>query len=378
MVYLIPHIQRPSDLGIAAELFCVGAAGLPRGANVPFGPVATPRVREPHHMRVDRELVQRVMAMRLSERTHLPYLGLSLAIGVGVGASLYAVTVTDNWLFQLGNAVFLAFWLVQAGMLAHDLYHLQVFFSQRANRLCGAIMFSLCAGVCGEGWYALHSKHHVFVNNAKHDSDLDMPFIFSGHQLSEKPAAVLKCVLPVQHWLFFATLPLVYLYLKVWSLVYISKNRTPGTLLESVLIAIHTAVLVGMPFWFLPPFTAVLFLLVLGATAGIYAGTVFAPNHKGMAIVTGDQPASWQQQIVLTRNLRPGWIRFILLGAVHYQIEHHLFPSMSRFNQARIHHVVKQFCAERGLPYHECGYFSSMYAIFVALKREALLHTKGA
>ncbi len=325
-------------------------------------------------MRVDQDLVDRIASVGLPGRTHLPYLALLLGIGTGVATSLYTLTVTESLPFQLVNALFLAFWLVQAGMLAHDLYHQQVFVSPRANRLCGAMMFSLFAGVCGEGWYVLHSKHHVYVNNARLDSDLDPPFIFSEHQLAVKPAAVTKRILPWQHVLFFATLPLVYVYLKVWSLFYIRKNPTPGTMLDSMLIVIHSVVLIGMPFWFLPPLTATLFLLTVGATTGFYAGTVFAPNHKGMPIVTGDQPATWQQQIALTRNLRPGWVRFFLLGAVHYQIEHHLFPSMSRFNQARIHPVVKQFCAERGLPYHECGYFGSMREIYLALKRESLLH----
>jgi Fatty acid desaturase len=41
------------------------------------------------------------------------------------------------------------------------------------------------------------------------------------------------------------------------------------------------------------------------------------------------------------------------LGALNYQIEHHLFPSMPRPNLRRSQPLTRAFCRQRGLPYCE-------------------------
>jgi fatty acid desaturase len=41
------------------------------------------------------------------------------------------------------------------------------------------------------------------------------------------------------------------------------------------------------------------------------------------------------------------------LGALNYQIEHHLFPSMPRPNLRRSQALIKAFCRQHDLPYVE-------------------------
>ena len=61
-----------------------------------------------------------------------------------------------------------------------------------------------------------------------------------------------------------------------------------------------------------------------------------------------------------------------MLGGLNYQIEHHLFPSMPRPSLRLAQPMVREFCAETGVPYVECGLVGSY--------RQAIghLHTVGA
>ncbi|OEV25008.1 delta fatty acid desaturase, partial [Streptomyces nanshensis] len=62
---------------------------------------------------------------------------------------------------------------------------------------------------------------------------------------------------------------------------------------------------------------------------GVYLGSIFAPNHKGMPTLKGDErPDFLRRQVLTSRNVRGGPLTDLALGGLNYQIEHHLFPSM--------------------------------------------------
>ena len=92
-----------------------------------------------------------------------------------------------------------------------------------------------------------------------------------------------------------------------------------------------------------------------------------------MPILDAEQAADFlRRQVLTSRNIRGGPFIDVALGGLNYQIEHHLFPSMPRANLRRAQPVVRQFCAERGIPYLEC----SAPASYAAAVRH--LHAVGA
>jgi Fatty acid desaturase len=77
---------------------------------------------------------------------------------------------------------------------------------------------------------------------------------------------------------------------------------------------------------------------------GLYLGSVFAPNHKGMPILSRDDDSDFLRRQVLTaRNVRGGRLTDLLLGGLNYQIEHHLFPSMPRPSLRRAQPLVHAY-----------------------------------
>jgi fatty acid desaturase len=92
----------------------------------------------------------------------------------------------------------------------------------------------------------------------------------------------------------------------------------------------------------------------------VYLGSIFAPNHKGMPILTGkDRPDFLRRQVLTSRNVRGGPITDIALGGLNYQIEHHLFPSMPSPHLRKAQVIVRQHCEELGISYLETSLITS-------------------
>ena len=60
--------------------------------------------------------------------------------------------------------------------------------------------------------------------------------------------------------------------------------------------------------------------------------------------------------------MRGGPVLDLVLGALNYQIEHHLFPNMPRYALRRAQPIVRGYCAALGIAYCETSLLGS-YAI---------------
>ncbi len=313
----------------------------------------------------------KVAEQGLYKRTYWTY-GLNfLLVLFATIASMYTLTISDSVFLQVCNAVFLAIVSVQAGILGHDLSHLQVFESGKINKFCAMVVWGLFGGLSAGGWYDKHNAHHKYVNHEGLDPDLGIPFIFSEVQVSHKSAFVRRFVQPYQHVLFFIVLPFVYPNFVFWSFKRLFTSIRWENTFELLLIGIHFWILFYMSFHFLPSTLAFVFLMVVFLVGGTYMGIIFAPNHKGEEIVDEQEVATWLQQITLTRNLHPSWLGFYFFGGLDLQVEHHLFPHVSRFNYPQIHRIVKAYCLENSIRYYEVTWWQSMKEIYHSLKEHS-------
>ena len=123
---------------------------------------------------------------------------------------------------------------------------------------------------------------------------------------------------------------------------------------EAGLLVLHFAGYLAAVFLVLSVPQAIVFILVNQALFGLYLGSSFAPNHKGMPILTeADDLDYLRRQVLTSRNVRGGPLLDAVLGGLNYQIEHHLFPSMPRPNLRHAQPLIRQFCTEHDIAYHE-------------------------
>jgi fatty acid desaturase len=163
-----------------------------------------------------------------------------------------------------------------------------------------------------------------------------------------------------QAYLFFPLLFLEGLNLHVAGAKEIITTPLRNRRWEAGLMAAHYAIYLTVVFATLPVGMAFAFIAVHQGLWGLYMGASFAPNHKGMPVLTAEDELDFLRKQVLTaRNVKGGPIVDFMLGGLNYQIEHHLFPSMPRANLRKAQPIVRDFCAEREVSYMQAGLFDS-------------------
>jgi len=278
--------------------------------------------------------------------------------------------IGDSWV-TLALAVFLGVVATQLGFIGHDAGHRQIFESKRANRLLGLGIGNALIGMSYGWWVPKHNAHHAHPNEPGRDPDIGVG-LPSASQPDTERHGVAAWLDRWQAELFFPLMLLrsTGLYVSGFQDVY-RRRRNRAALTEGLVLVLHAALYLTVVFWVLSPTKAIAFIAVHQAAFSLYLGLSFAPNHKGMPLVNGNDEASFaQRQVVTSRNLIGGRLVNFAFGGLNYQIEHHLFPTMPRPNLARAQEMVRAFCWENRLGYAEAypiaSYVQAVRALQVA------------
>jgi fatty acid desaturase len=304
-------------------------------------------------------------------------LALCYALLAGAVAFALAAPPGAGWTLLAGAAI--AFASVQIALAGHDAGHLAVFRRPRANWLLGQICWSLTVGVGFWYWYDRHNRHHAHTNDLDDDPDLAgrglVAFTEQGvaartgwRRTFARYQARFQKLGFFSPFLFVGILYLAFGFrLEGWQFA-LTKLRGARRAIE---VAVLTANLVLWAALAAPLGWRGLALFVLGNALGsIYLALIIAPNHKGMPTwAHGAELTFLERQVLSSRNIRPGRLTDFVFGALNYQIEHHLFPTMPRVNYARARAIVRAFCAERGLPYEEVDVLTSYRMVYAELVR---------
>ena len=270
-------------------------------------------------------------------------------LGLGVA---FLIIVNNPWL-QLLNAAFLGFASAQVAFLGHDAGHRQVARTARGNDRIGYFVANIVSGVCFTWWLDDHNRHHSHTNDLEHDPNLDYPVLaFDRAQLAGK-RGFKRFIVKHQKYFFFPILSLAGLNLKAGSIKFMLQNRFKSRTFEAVLIGIHYICYFGVLFGILN-WWAIPFIVVHQFSWGIFLGSVFAPNHKGMPIMEGESRKDYLRcQVLTSRNVQAHPVTDFMYGGLNYQIEHHLFPSVPRNRMRELQKIVKDFCQDRSVAYYE-------------------------
>ncbi|WP_406502509.1 fatty acid desaturase family protein [Streptomyces sp. NBC_01602] len=267
--------------------------------------------------------------------------------------------VGNSW-WTLAVGVVLAGVFGQVALVAHDVGHRQVFRRKKASARAGRLAGNLGVGM-GYGWWQdKHSRHHANPNHEDLDPDV-APDIFVWSQAQARQASKLpRMVGRVQSVLFLPLLTLEGFNLHVAGVRALADRSLKQRHLEGILLFGHFTLYCALLFAVLPPGKAVAFLAVHQCLFGVYLGSIFAPNHKGMPTLTGPhRPDFLRRQVLTSRNVRGGRITDVILGGLNYQIEHHLFPSMPSPNLRHAQAIVRRYCEQLEVPYLQTGLIDS-------------------
>ena len=292
-----------------------------------------------------------------------------LTIGL-LALSLTILVVVDSLWLQLLNAVFLAFIFTQIGLIGHDAGHQQVFRSPGRNDVI-LLVVNFLIGLDRSWWLNKHNRHHVNPNDLDLDLDVNLPLIAFTEGQALGKNWLYGAIVKYQAFLFFPLLVLEAYSLRADGTQYLLRRRdVKYPAVEALLLAAHILVYLGLLFYLLAPWHAALFIVVHQSLTGIYMGSVFATNHKGMLMLgKGSRIDFLRQQVLTSRNVTAHPVTDFCFGGLNYQIEHHLFPNLPRNNLRKAQEIVRPFCRERGISYHETGVVRSYREVLQHLHR---------
>ena len=305
------------------------------------------------------QLLAEVSAAGLLDRSPARYVPRLAALAAVTLAGLGALVVIGNSWWQLALAVVFAVVFAQFGFLGHDAGHQQVFRSRRANDRLGVSLATLGVGLSYRWWVDKHNRHHRAPNQVGRDPDVARNILAWTEEQAVQQRGAFRWIARHQAGMFF---PLI--LLEAWNL-HVGSARSViarRSLSEAAMLVAHAAVGITALALVMSPAKVVAFIALQQCLFGLYLGSSFAPNHKGMPVTEVDARGDTdflRRQVLTARNVKGGRVIAAVFGGLNYQIEHHLFPSMPSRNLRRCQPLVQRFCAAHGLSYAESSLVGS-------------------
>lgn len=258
------------------------------------------------------------------------------------------------------------FFAFALGGYGHEAMHAGVYKSAWANRLLALVTLDL-QGLSSFVFTAIHVPlHHVHCNVKDLDPDIEVHFPL----VRERPEQKLYWfhrLQPIYAWiLYFITLPVLWfndivtVTFGIWFGPYgrIRKPYVNEALLFAVFKVLSFSLFYGLVFVLHPwPQALLIFVMMLGG-GGFAVQATFALSHQNelamnLAARKCPQAGDWGAlQVQTTVDFQHGhWLPTTFLGGLGYQLEHHLFPTVSYSRLGEIAPIVKATCEEFGLPY---------------------------
>jgi linoleoyl-CoA desaturase len=218
-------------------------------------------------------------------------------------------------------------------------------------------------------WNVKHNViHHAYTNIDGVDDDIDIqPWL---RMSSTQPKLPMHRYQHIYFWVLYALLYILWVFVLDFQKYF--KKKIGEMPLKKMSITDHIifwsfkVFYVGL-FIVIPIYTVgflawltgfLLFTLVAGLVLSVVFQLAHTVEHTHFPMPnedTGKLEDEWAiHQLKTTANFAPK-NKFInwLVGGLNFQIEHHLFPKISHIHYTEIRHIIKQACAEYGIPYIE-------------------------
>jgi fatty acid desaturase len=316
------------------------------------------------HARAYAELKGLLVQQGLFDRQPRYYTWKILQMLSGLGLALGILLTTQLFWLQMLNAAFLACVFTQVAFLGHDAGHRQMFQSSwKTDVFC--LLCTLLTAISYSWWTDKHNRHHRHPNHLEWDPDVQLRFLAFADEQCHPTQRLRRVIVKHQAWLFVPMLLLQGFAIRIHSVAFLRYKKARFPIVEPLCMAMHSGLYLGIVFVCLGWWQGMAFMLVHQMLFGLYMGSVFAPNHKGMLVWQGNRPLDrLRQQVLTARNVRSHPVTDFWFGGLNYQIEHHLFPSMARNQLNAAQATVQAFCQARAIPYHETSVWQAYRAIF--------------
>nr|AIW65591.1 delta5-desaturase 2 [Tigriopus japonicus] len=321
---------------------------------------------DPHAQDDFLELCERVDKVLPRMQSFAPwsyYLKASFIMGMAFSLEFY-MHYTGNYRWYISGLCGWFFALIGLN-IQHDANHGALSRRSWVNRLWG--LSQNWIGGSTISWIHQHVvQHHIHTNDIKLDPDIEGRVVV---RLNPRK--------PVLKWHFLQHIYFFFIILGFGFSVILSSfttmldgiNYTPVSkmlnrqrYLEMSWSILHFIRWIVVPLYQAPSIYTFFNCAPMYIVVGWYLSFFFTLSHNfdGVTQLDNTQPSKslLYNQVITSSNVGGKFLCF-LNGGLNYQIEHHLFPRMHHGHYPKIAPVVKQFCAEKGIPYQHFPTVSS-------------------
>jgi fatty acid desaturase len=296
------------------------------------------------------KLRAKAQSLGLYNRSFWQELRLALLMFGFIGAGTYfarsrpALSIT---LLSLG--------FQQAGWMGHDMAHAR---NSTYTKIMTVVVSGWIGGLSTGWWSNKHNLHHFFTNEEQIDPDINnQPFVYLWAPKKSEDSLFRQ----YQHYLLLPYYLWWYASWRYQSLKWVIRNGQIGYFL--------TVTLPGYAFLATLPASVALPALAIG---GGLVGMIITTNHESEQMLTAHQPSFVLSQYLTTRNIVcSNFITEYMFGGMQYQLEHHMLPTIPRYNLHRVTPLIKEFGQEQGLTVYESGDWEMLRDHYRTVKKYA-------
>jgi fatty acid desaturase len=254
------------------------------------------------------------------------------------------------WGYDLLAILVIGFGMQQAGWIGHDYAHGR-----------GTWMRWLCRTLTGfinafspTWWSHKHNTHHVYTNNLGIDTDVSNDPIFHLFFPSKEQDVWFRSY---QHIYFVPVYSLLYLSWRWQSLQHTFRTWN----YHEFCFMLPSYIWLYMLGW-----QVALGSILLG---GFLVAIIVTATHQSEEILIESDHSFVETQFLTTCDARcDNFFMEWLWGGMQYQLEHHLFPTMPKYNYARVRPIIKQWAKENDIKYKCESVWSIWYRNYQTLK----------
>jgi fatty acid desaturase len=254
--------------------------------------------------------------------------------------------------------------LLTMGYVGHDAGHFALSKARWVNDFWGQFGMTFLCGMSFGFWRSRHNLHHVQCQEVGGDPDMHFGVLFSVYPKSASWHSRLgRFFLRIQKWAFWPLSAFYWVTLRYDGIRDLFQ-RPKETKIDRFLMPLHWMVLLVIPGLVFGWPTALLAYVSVSCVSSVMTASVFIPNHIGMRrLELGHELSYLEQQVTTSRNIGNPPLLDFYYGGLNSQIEHHLFPRVPHNRYREMRTVVREFCAERGIPYEQVSLYQALASV---------------
>jgi fatty acid desaturase len=254
------------------------------------------------------------------------------------------------WGYNLLAMFIIGFGMQQAGWIGHDYAHGR-----------GTWMRWLCRTLTGfinafspTWWSHKHNTHHVYTNNLGIDTDVANDPVFHLFFPSKDKDVWYRSY---QHLYFVPVYSLLYLSWRWQSLQHTFSKCN----YHELILMLPSYIWLYMLGW-----QVALGSILIG---GFLVAIIVTATHQSEEMLTDSDHSFVETQFLTTCDVRcDNFFMEWLWGGMQYQLEHHLFPTMPKYNYVHVRPIVKQWAKDNRIEYKCESAWSIWYKNYQTLK----------